>query len=255
MNPIVNRLLYLGSQPTLDLSPKPQQPSAWQPYTLNDSKIAMPAEVAKLVNSVRWDWIFELSCNLAGQFRSLGMTCAGPAMGEPAASIMVDDRRAMSVEATAHAYVLSMVQRTAMEIRQLELLEEPRQMNAAQVTEVSGIAYIASSKNPRNTGKRLTKALCQIAGDMAARCDAGDVVPGRGTVQFMHSRPVQLASPVVKRTAVPVAAYRLRFSQMSAQHVIASLRDALEMMQREGDSPMEKGDVLVLSNLWAGGEY
>ena len=252
MNPTTNRLLYPGSLPKLDLSPSPMP--SWQPSTLNDSKFEMPAAVADLLKGVRWDWIFDLSCNLAGQYRALGMICPAPTVGEPAAAIMVEDPRSLCTVGKAHAWVLSMVQRTAMEIRQLEQLDEPLPMNAASVTEVSGIAYIASSKNRRNSGKRLTQALCKIAGDMAQRCDAGDVVPGRGKVQFMHSRPVQLVSPVVQRMAVPVAAYRLRFSQMSTQHVIASLRDALEMMHAEGESPMEKGDVLVLSNLWAGGE-
>jgi hypothetical protein len=252
MNQTHNRLLYPGSLPALDLSPNPMP--SWQPFTLQDSKLEMPLAVANLLKDIRWDWIFDLSCNLAGQFRSLGMICPAPMVGEPAAAIMVDDPRSMSAEATAHAWVLSMVQRTAMEIRQLELLDEPRQISQPLVTEISGIAYFASSENTRNTGKRLTKALCQIASGMTDRCDAADSGAGESAIQFMHTRPVQLVSPVVDETAVPVAAYRVRFSGISVRHVIESLREALAVMHGEEASPMEQGDVLVLSSLWADGK-
>ena len=251
MNPTNHRMTYPGVLPTLDLSHYPLP--SWQPYTLDDSKMNMPSEVATLIKGVRWDWIFDLSCNLAGQFASLGMTCGMSALPkESSSSIMVDDPRSLSAEATAHAWVLSMVQRTAMEIRQMQLIDEPRQVSPSNVLEISGIAYMASSQRSRGTGKRLTKALCQVASDMAERCDACRVIPGAGAVQFMHARPVQLISPVVDNMAVPVAAYRLRFSEMSASHVMDSLREALTVLQEGDNSPMSKGDVLVLSSLWTG---
>jgi hypothetical protein len=251
MNPTTHRMTYPGTLPMLDLSTNPKP--SWQPYTLDDSKMNIPSDVANLIKDVRWDWIFDLACNLAGQFRTLGMSCGmGSSPKEPTSAIMVDDPRSLSAEATAHAWVLSMVQRTAVEIRQMQLIDEPRQLPPANVMEISGIAYIASSSNSRGTGRRLTKALRQVSRDLAERCDACGVVPGTANVQFMHARPVQLLSPVVDNMAVPVAAYRLRFSEMTTVDVMNSLREALSMLQECDESPMRKGDVLVLSSLWAG---
>jgi hypothetical protein len=248
-----HRQSYPGLLPALPAASSNAQPS-WQPRTLADSIDQLPPTMAHMLKTLRWDWIFDLSCNLAGQFRALGMTGNGPLLAEPSSALMVDESTELGPEAAAHAWVFGMVQRTAMEIRQMQLLDEPRVVTPKHYTELTGIAFLAHSEYPRGTGRRLTRSLQNIARTMAERCDAYSVVPGSSQVQFLHARPVQLVSPLLVHMALPVAAYRVRYTGMDPENVLESLRESLEIARHGSETALQDGDVMMLSNLWAGQE-
>ncbi|MDB6075984.1 MAG: hypothetical protein JWO89_3624, partial [Verrucomicrobiaceae bacterium] len=59
-----------------------------QPQKLSESNLRPPAMVEALIKEVRWDWLFDVACNLSGKFRALGMICPGSAQEMKSAVLM-----------------------------------------------------------------------------------------------------------------------------------------------------------------------
>ena len=232
--------------PQIDLSADLSSSSQSQPQTLSESNLRPPAMVQELIKGVRWDWMFNVASNLATRFRSLGMICPGSPNEMKSAVLMGCEPGDDAAVAAAHAWVVALAQRAAVEIRQIELLEEPRVVLPPEMVEVVSVAFLASSKNRRGSAKRLTGALRCVALHMTNGCESGATVPGAGIIQMVHSLPVQMLSPLGEKMALPLGAVRIRFSGFSMEQVSAALQAAMELASKEGDP----GDVLVMSNLW-----
>ncbi|MDB6116847.1 MAG: hypothetical protein JWO08_628, partial [Verrucomicrobiaceae bacterium] len=244
MNPSTHRHQFSGPMPQFNLSAE-KTPSL-QPQTLSDTNLRPPAMVEALIRGVRWDWLFDVAGNLAGKFRALGMICPGSPNEMKSAVLMGSELAENAAVAAAHSWVVALAQRAAIEIRQLELLEEPRIVLPSDMMEMTCVAFFASSAKTRGTGKRLTKALRSVAGHMTLDCESGATVPGTGIIQMVHSLPVQMVSPLGEEMALPLAAVRIRFKGFETPDVMAALKAALELAAKQGDA----GDVLVMSNLW-----
>ncbi len=244
MNPSANRHQFSGPMPQINLSAD-KTPSA-QPQMLSDSNLRPPPMVEALIKNVRWDWLFDVACSLSARFRALGMMCAGSTHEMKSTVMMGSEPGDKAVLAAAHSWVMALAQRAAIEIRQLELLDEPRIVLPADMVEITCVAFMATTGNPRGTGSRLTAALRLLAGKVTQECEASATVPGTGMIQVVHGQPVQMMSPVGPKMAMPVAAVRIRFRGFEMSEVLASLKSSLEAAGAQGKT----GDVLVLSNLW-----
>lgn len=244
MNPSAHRHQFSGNAPQFNLS-SDKTPSS-QPQTLSDSNLRPPPMVEALIKNVRWDWLFDVACNLSAKFGALGMMCPGSPNEMKSAVLMGSEPGDQATLAAAHAWVVALAQRAAIEIRQLALLEEPRIVLPGDMVEMTCVAFLAATANSRGTGTRLTKALRLLSRHMTQECESGSTVPGTGMVQIVHGLPVQMISPLGGETALPVAAVRIRFSGFEVPDVLAALKSAVENASSGGKA----GDVLVLSNLW-----
>ncbi len=233
--------------PQFDLSSS-QKTASSQPQTLSDSNLRPPAQVQELIKGVRWDWMFNVAGNLSGRFRSVGLLCPGSPQEMKSAILMGAEPGEQATLAAAHAWVVALAQRAAMEIRQMELLEEPRVVLPHDMMEITSVAFLAATTKQAGSGKRLTKALRSVGVHMARECETSAAVPGAGFVQMLHSLPVQMVSPVGGKTALPLAAVRLRFRGFDVQHVLNALKAGMECAAAETGSE----EVLVFSNLWSG---
>jgi hypothetical protein len=223
-----------GSIPGLDLSN--QSIPLLNPKSMADIQLHAPTEVSALLQKLRWDWFFDLSCGIAAQHRELGVTGTQGRVED--ATILVNSVINLTPAAAAHAWVIALAQRAAMEIRQMEQDEgSSRSPLPHGVGELAGVAFLASTHSPRGTGRRLTLALQRLALDVTAALGAG------ASVQFLHRRPVQLASPVIPGCAVPLAAYRVRYQGCSVEN----LRKVMSQIVQERFLMEHAGDQLMLS--------
>ena len=244
MNSSADRHQFSG-QPQFNLSS--DDATSVQPQTLSESNLRPPTMVEALIKNVRWDWLFDVACNLSGKFRSLGMMCPGSPQEMKSAVLMGSEPGEDATVAAAHSWVVALAQRSAIEIRQLELLDEPRIVLPGDMVEMTCVAFLASSGSSRGSGARLTKARRILSGNVTRECESGATVPGTGMVQIVHGLPVQMLSPVGGETVLPVAAVRIRFRGFEVSDVLAALKSAMDHSADEGKA----GDVLVLSALWS----
>ena len=253
MNSSADRHQFSG-QPQFNLSS--DDATSVQPQTLSESNLRPPTMVEALIKNVRWDWLFDVACNLSGKFRSLGMMCPGSPQEMKSAVLMGSEPGEDATVAAAHGEmevfhrgrgVGALAQRSAIELRQLELLDEPRIVLPGDMVEMTCVAFLASSGSSRGSGARLTKALRILSGNVTRDCESGATVPGTGMVQIVHGLPVQMLSPVGGETVLPVAAVRIRFRGFEVSDVLAALKSAMDHSADEGKA----GDVLVLSALWS----
>jgi hypothetical protein len=206
------------------------------PKSMAHLQVDAPAQVGQLIKDMRWDWFFDLSCSIARQHRELAATGQ---QGRPEdATILVNTENTLTPEAAAHAWMISLAQRAAMEIRQLEQADvEQRVSLPSSVGELAGVAFLAATHSPRGTGSRLSLALQKLAVELTQS------LAGSGSIEFVHRRPIQLASPVAEGCAVPVAAYRVRFRSCTLEQV----RTAITRIVRERSLTEHSGDQLMLS--------
>ena len=235
MNPTTTRLNYMGKGPSIDLS---LMPPAAESATLADLNLTTPSMFAPLIRHVRWDWMFDVSCHLAGQFRRLGMHCAGELGSPEGTGLMVDDAAAMTPMAAAHAWMIGLAQRSAMEIRQLEQIEQQRNHPMPHVTEITSVALLAGTTNPRGSSRRLSDALRKIATELTQLCQNDGV-----QAQFVFARPMGSVSPITQQHAVPLAACRVRALGTTPEKLVQALKKAI---QTAGAT----GELLVMSNVW-----
>lgn len=211
--------------------------------SFNNLSSDVPAAIASLVGHVRWEEMLSVSGRLAMQFRRLGMACLGSPSDARGAGFVVDDPSALTPMAAAHAWVLGLAQRAAFEIRQMEMLEDTRAFPQMQVTEVTSVALLAGTTNPRGARDRLVMALGRVAAALATGCQ----VAGK-QAQFVWSKPSAMVSPINGQQAVPFAACRVRAVGMGADELMLMLNKAIcSAGEQEGQGT---GEVLMLSNIW-----
>lgn len=203
----------------------------------------VPKVIAPLVAHMRWEEMLAVSGRLAMQFRRLGMACLGSPSDAKGSGFLVDDPKALSPMAAAHAWVMGLAQRAAFEIRQTELLEDTRAFPQMQVTEVTTVAILAGTTNPNGARDRLAMALGRVAVALARECQ------GEGRqAQFVCSKPTAIVSPINGQQALPFAACRIRAVGLSAEELTAALSRAVRFAgEIEGQGT---GEVLMLSNIW-----
>ena len=211
--------------------------------SFNNLSTDVPAAIASLVGHVRWEEMLSVSGRLAMQFRRLGMACMGSPSDSRGAGFVVDDPEALTPMAAAHAWVLGLAQRAAFEIRQMELLEDTRAFPQMQVTEVTTVALLAGTTNPRGARDRLVMALGRVAAALATECQ------GSGwQAQFVWSKPSSMISPINGQQAVPFAACRVRAIGVGADDLTEMLS---KVVRSAGESEGKgTGEVLMLSNIW-----
>ncbi len=211
--------------------------------SFNHLSCDVPAAIASLVGHVRWEEMLSVSGRLAMQFRRLGMSCLGSPSDARGSGFVVDDPAALTPMAAAHAWVLGLAQRAAFEIRQMELLEDTRAFPQMQVTEVTTVALLAGTTNPRGARDRLVVALGRVAAALAKECQ------GAGwQAQFVWGKPSSMVSPINGQQAVPFTACRVRAIGVSADELTAMLTKVIRSAgETEGEGT---GEVLMLSNIW-----
>jgi len=191
--------------------------------------------IAPLVSSLMWERMAELSGHMVVQLRRLGAGCEESSVGK--FELMVDEPKALTPIAAAHAWMVAMAQPAALEMRRMEKEEIVPVLSDVGVTEVTAVAILAGSENPRGSGRRLTKALQSLAGDFATACHK------RGAnAQFLFARPLQSVSPVTHHTAVPLATCRLRAVGLGG----TELREMLKGLVHDRGA-LGGGELLVLS--------
>jgi len=213
--------------------------TARQPINVSDiatSPLPLPpAMIAPLVSGLMWERMAELSGHMVMQLRRLGAGCDDVSVGK--FELMVDEPRALTPIAAAHAWMVAMAQPAALEIRRIEKDEMVSAPSAADVAEITAVAILAGSENPRGSARRLTKVLQSLACDFATACHK------RGAnAQFQFARPLQSVSPVTHHTAVPLATCRLRAVGLSC----AQLRDLLKELVHDRGA-LGGGELLVVS--------
>jgi hypothetical protein len=140
--------------------------------------------------------------------------------------------------AAAHAWMIGLAQRSAMEIRQLEQLDEQRNYMTPDVVEITTVALLAGTTSPRGSSRRLSEALRKVAESLANLCQSEGV-----QAQFVYSRPMSSVSPITQQHAVPLAACRVRALGISSERLIGILKQALQ-------APGVTNEILVMSNVW-----
>lgn len=188
-------------------------------------------------------WVFTASGRMVRQFRDLGMSCVGRPHCEEVTGIISDEPEALTSMAMTHAWMLAIAQRTAVDIRQLELIESPRAYGSPGEIEINAIALLAGCTQRKGCGDRLAEALKHVARHTLERCDALGA-----RAQFMVSAPVQTVSPLTKQTGLPFTTCRVRAEGIGCDELLEILRDAARFAGGEQDKPT--GELLVMSNLW-----
>ncbi len=201
----------------------------------------MPApEIANFAPEMREDWLLWASGRLAIQFRDLGMACLGNPLSDDQCGFIADEPAALTPVCAWHSWLVAMAHRGALEIRQLEMLDQNRGAAPAEITEISSVALLAGCIDPRGAGRRLSRELRAISQRFVAACAAEG-----SRAQFVFGDSVQARSPVTKQSGVPFAACRIRAEGLIPRAVHEHLRTAI---RPQGNTPT--GEVLVMSNLW-----
>lgn len=191
--------------------------------------------IAPLVSGLMWERMAELSGHMVMQLRRLGAGCDESSVGK--FELMVDEPKALTPIAAAHAWMVAMAQPAALEMRRMEKEDSVPVQTEVEVAEVAAVAILAGSENPRGSGRRLTKVLHSLASDFAIACHKRGV-----NAQFLFARPMQSVSPVTHHTAVPLATCRLRAVGLSG----AELRELLKGLVHDRGA-LGGGELLVLS--------
>jgi hypothetical protein len=211
------------------------------PSTIKEISIVdslSPSElIAPLVKNFPFEHMWAMSGRVLSQFQSLDMQCIGSPTTTSGTELIVDEPTGLSPLTAAHAWMIGLAQRGAMDLRQQELLEQGR-VPQQNVVELTTVALLAGCTNPRGTHKRLTEALNRLAVSLSRHPDLAN-----RTMQFLHAKPTQAVSPFTRQMAVPFVACRFRAIGITAEKLISALKDAVK-----DNEPT--GEVLVLSNLW-----
>lgn len=241
---MLQRLLYPWNLPPYGL-PNTQSFS-WKPQELSHDLVHLPDEVKSIVESIKDEWMFDFSCQVARQLRQIGARLDDHT--SPSGAVLIaNDQQTVSPLTSAHAFLMSMAQPAAFEIAGL-MMGAPAPAPSSDCSEITGIAFFAESASRRGSGRRLSETLQLIAHETAQRCAADSFLSP--SIWFTHSKPSQARSPIEGCGAMPVAGYRIRFSGCSPQNILQALADAMQVLppaRRIG----EKADVMVLSNLWS----
>ncbi len=188
-------------------------------------------------------WVLSASSRLVRQFRELGTACMGRAHSEEVTGIISDEPEQMTSQAMTNAWMLAIAQRTAVDIRQLEVVDTVRGCGAMAEVEINSVALLAGCTERDGSGARLTKALQNVACRTLELCDQ------RGArAQFLSGIPVQSISPLTKQSGLPFTTCRVRAEGISTEGLLEVLREAIRSAGGAENTPT--GELLVMSNLW-----
>jgi len=203
----------------------------------------VPQPVKNLVSNVDWEWFREVSSRIARQYRRLHVGEAQWVRDFTSRPLMLDAATPLSNLAGAHAWLMAIAQQAGMEIRDTEL--EVLGTAAAQpgVLEIAGVATLAGAPNPRGTGRRLNAVLSALSADLVVRCHTSRPEAG---IQFLHRKALQIKSPVDHNLALPLAAYVIRFTGLTADEVSSALQESLAAVSDALGHEMRES-VLVLN--------
>nr|AGC71104.1 hypothetical protein [uncultured bacterium A1Q1_fos_2067] len=241
---MLQRLLYPWHLPPYGITNT--ESFDWNPKNLEPQSFTLPEPVKGLVEGVQWEWMFDFSCAVARQLSQVGVTLADnpPANG---AVFIANDQNRVSPQASAHAYLMTLAQRSAIEMVGLMRESAPQESAGHSCPEITGVAFFAECAAKRGTGARLSETLQILAQEVTARCNAeagGDV-----RIQFSHTRPTQAKSPIANCGTLPVAGYRIRYSGCETDQVLQALADAIQSLPPP-QRVAKRADIMVLSNLW-----
>jgi hypothetical protein len=241
---MLQRLLYPWHLPPYGITKT--ESFDWNPDKQNQEALLLPDPIKDMVSKVQWEWMFDFSCAVARQLRQVGVSLEDrePANG---AVFIANDQSQVSPVASAHAYLMTLAQRSAVEM--VNLMREPSTFeNAApKHQEITGVAFFAECAGKRGTGSRLSETLHLLAQEVTSRCIANH--GGTARVQFSHSRPTQARSPIVGRGTLPVSGYRIRFEGCEPDQMLQTLADSVQALPPP-HRVADKADIMVLSNLW-----
>lgn len=204
------------------------------------ARMMPPPQLAPFQPELKDEWLFWASVRLSAQFRDLGMACLGNPRSDDHYGFITDEPSALTPVCAWHTWLIALAQRGAVEIRQLEMLDNARGFASNGVTEINTVAMFAGCTDPRQTGRRLSKALRAMSQRVVERCEAQGF-----RAQFVFGSPVQAKSPVTQQSGVPFTACRIRAEGMNPEALMDVLRASL--CAADGKP---SGEVLVLSNLW-----
>lgn len=240
---MLQRLLYPWHLPPYGLTNT--ESFDWNPKSQSQESMLLSDPVKEMVSKVQWEWMFDFSCAVARQLRQVGLILEERDSTNGAVFI-ANDQRHVSPVASAHAYLMTLAQRSAIEM--VGLTREPaNQAPPPKCQEISGVAFFAECAGKRGTGRRLSETLHLLAQEVTYRCSAemGECA----SVQFFHSRPAQARSPISGSGTLPVSGYRIRFSGCDHEQMLQAMADSVQALPPP-HRVAEKADIMVLSNLW-----
>lgn len=240
---MLHRLLYPWNLPPYGL-PNPGA-FEWQPTNLADECLLLPAQAQDVVQRIEWEHMFEFSCKVARHLRRLGVRFTESVVPRGAV-LIASNQQTVPPAASAHAFVMSLAQRAAIDMAGL-MTPEFLPTTAGVSSEICGIAFLAETCRRNDASQRLGETLRRVAHQTTDSCAAGRA--SSPAFQFSHSRPAEIRSPIPGGGLMPVAGYRIRFAGCRTASVLQALADALRNLPV---APQARGraDILVLSNLW-----
>ncbi len=241
---MLQRLLYPWHLPPYGLSNADS--FSWKPKNLTGELLHLPDPVKAIVESIRYEWMFDFSCAVARQLLQVGASVKEhtPSSG---AVLIANDQQTVSTVAGAHAFLMSLAQPTAYEMAGL-MMESPPSSAQVGCTEITGVAFFAETASNRGAGTRLGNTMQRVASEVARRCTTDAFI--QPSVWFTHSKPSNAKSPIDGYGALPIAGYRIRFSGCAPEAVLQALADAVQALP-PAHRVDDKSDVMVLSNLWS----
>lgn len=240
---MLQRLLYPWNLPPYGLPNT--EAFSWKPKKVTDELLHLPDQVRGIVENIKDDWMFDFSCAVARQLRQVGVRLDDH-LSASGAVLIANEQQTVSPVTSAHAFLMSLAQPTAIEMAGL-MMDSSQPSPSSACSEISGVAFFSESATKHGSSLRLSQTLQWVAYETAQRCAAdGFTSP---SIWFHHSKPTNARSPIEGYGVMPVAGYRIRFSGCSPESVLQALADAVQSLppaHRVGD----RSDVMVLSNLW-----
>lgn len=241
---MLQRLLYPWHLPPYGITNT--ESFDWNPKQLEPQSQMLPEPVKGLVEGVQWEWMFDFSCAVARQLTQVGVSLAEKDSANGAVFI-ANDTQNVSARASAHAYLMTLAQRSAIEMVGLMRDSAACEAPISASPEITGVAFFAECAAKRGTGARLSETLRTLAQEVTARCNAE--AGGGARIQFSHTRPTQARSPITDAGTLPVSGYRIRYSGCETDQVLQALADAIQALPPP-HRVANRSDVMVLSNLW-----
>ncbi len=204
MNPI-SSLTQPGKTFTLTPTATTQEEQTSQPS----------AAVNSLLQLVRWDWMLDVSGKLASQLRRLGAR----SQNQSNAGLLADDPSALTPMTSAHGWMIQMAFRGAMDILEFE---ESAPL-PPHISEITTVASLVGTTNPRNAKHRLTLALRDVAATFTQACHNEGI-----QAQFVFCRPMSALSPITQQQALPFTVCRVLALNSSETALTAILERALQ---------------------------
>jgi hypothetical protein len=195
------------------------------PAALSDCGVALPQHVQSLVADLAADWVRDLAIRISHKYQAMNVGKGKWVKDLNVKPILKDDKTSLSQLGGAHACLVGLAQQAGMDHLQVEL-DVAEDAGKGNYYEIAGIASLVGGTAKRNTGKRLNAALKALAADLMLRLTNNERAD-RLSIQFIHLNAQQIKSPVDGQTAIPIAAYVIRFLDVEPKMVMKSLASSL----------------------------